>query len=91
MSYKPQLISGDSNKMKTVKNTIVAFTMVALGGIAAYAQCQSSIHVEVGLDLYRCGLIGRTSQGGCVYGNCQRIGFIRGERQVVAEEAEIAQ
>ena len=72
--------------MNTLKKTIVAISLVAIGAAAAYADCPSTINVESGGKTYSCSNIGTTSGGGCVYGNCTEIKKVA-ELQEAAEMA----
>jgi hypothetical protein len=60
--------------MKNLKKTIVAIAFVALGTVAAYATCPDNVMVVSGDNVYSCKNTGTTSNGTCVYGNCEYIG-----------------
>ena len=63
--------------MKTLKKSIVALALVALGTVAAYATCPDNVIVTSGGNAYSCKNTGTTSSGTCVYGNCELIGKVR--------------
>jgi len=67
--------------MKALKKTLMVIAMLAFGAVAAYGACPDNILVVSGDNVYSCRRTGTTSNGSCVYGNCEYIG-----KRVPAEE-----